>query len=230
MKLWTIAVLLVASSSVQASPGNGCGATPPLGRTIFAADVEGDTILSAIYRLAHRNHICLGVVLTDNSLSQPLARKHFGNASAEKVFRALIPRNYGIHEEGLVVVIQPSGPARSWLSQRISRFNLQRADTVRSVVLGSLYMAYEMARDPHRTAGFAGDIHGIDFDNMIGPLDERGKTVRELLNIVAERSRGGMWIALNPRRQRTIPWEFIEYQWPESQAAGQLRWISEPAH
>jgi len=82
-------------------------------------------------------------------------------------------------------------------------------------------MHYEMARNPQRQTGFAGSVLGSDFSNMIGPLDERHKTVRELLNIIAERSRGGMWIGVHSPQ-----WEFIEYQWPEHQGVSMLRWIT----
>ena len=64
-------------------------------------------------------------------------------------------------------------------------------------------------------------LHELTAGNRIGPLDERHKTVRELLNIIAERSRGGMWVGLHGPQ-----WEFIEYQRPEDQGASMLRWIT----
>jgi hypothetical protein len=63
---------------------------------------------------------------------------------------------------------------------------------------------------------------------MIGPLDERNKTMRELLSIIAERSRGGMWIGMHsPVWMQSLPWEFIEYQHPEQQGVSTLRWITD---
>ncbi len=98
-------------------------------------------------------------------------------------------------------------------------------------VAATLYMNYEMARDPKRKTGFVGDVLGADAANMIGPLDERNRTMRELLNIIAERSRGGMWVAM-PRsiEMQSLPWEFIEYQHPEAQGVAMLRWITDRMH
>jgi hypothetical protein len=156
------------------------------------------------------NDICIGLIVTDNALLRPVSKTHFENTTAGRNLKAILPPKYRTREQGRVVVIEPAGSAPSWLSQRIPRFRLQRPEPVRLAVLASLYMHYEMARNPHRQAGFMFSVPGSDFSTTVGPLVERNRTLQELLSIIAERSRGGMWIGLNISK-----WEFIEFQHPE---------------
>jgi hypothetical protein len=181
-------------------------------------DVEGETTVSAIYRFARSNGVCVGLVLNDRSLLRPIPKTRFENTTVGKVLRAILPRGYRMAGQGRVVVIQPFAGAPSWLSQTIPRFRVEHPVPVRVVVFSYLTMSYELARDPARKAGFVGDV-GYDPTNTIGPLDERNRTVLELLNLIAERSRGAMWVGLSllPR------WEFIEFQRPEDWGVRMLR-------
>lgn len=227
MGCWSLAVLLLALSA-SAEQGNGCGTSQPLNRTIVSADVEGETAISAIYRFAHLNGVCIGLVISDSALLRPVSRRHFGATSPGHVLRTLLPLGYRVFEQGRVVIIEPVSNTPRWLSQKIPRVRLPTPEPVRMAVMATLYMNYEMARDPKRNIGFAGDVHGPDPANMIGPLDERNKTMQELLNIIAERSRGGMWVGMQrPVGMQSLPWEFLEYQRPEAQGVGTLRWITD---
>ena len=146
----------------------------------------------------------------------------------DTALRSLLPRGYTIFEHGRVVIIEPPGGAPAWLSQKIPQFRLPVAEPVRMAVYATLYLNYEMARDPARKTGFAGDVLGPDPANTIGPLNERDKTMRQLLSLIAERSHGGMWIATpHPLGMRSAPWDFLEYQRQEQQDESTLRWIAD---
>ena len=65
-------------------------------------------------------------------------------------------------------------------------------------------MQLKVEEDPSIT-GIAGHLRPGDSDDLVGPFQGAGKTIRELLNRIVVSSRaGGMWIA-----NETLPEEFF---------------------
>jgi len=54
-----------------------------------------------------------------------------------------------------------------------------------------------------------------DVKDLVGPFDEKDKTVRELLNLIVASSKGAAWITTTPYIQTSSPpdafWKILEY-------------------
>ncbi len=104
----------------------------------------------------------------------------------------------------------------------ISRMSLQAASN-------SLFMHLVVTLDPKRAqGGFAGTFRTGDSTNLVGPFDERNRTVRDLLHVLLAQSKGAMWMTLlsyaaipNTTPSRSF-WTFLEYTSSEEQRTALL--------
>ncbi len=78
--------------------------------------------------------------------------------------------------------------------------------------------------------GYAGHFRVADSADLVGPFDEKERTVRELLNLVVSSSKGAAWVTTAPydKKTPTAPgmfWTILEYSDPNLEnrvAHGQL--------
>lgn len=89
-----------------------------------------------------------------------------------------------------VILIRKKGVQPPWLDRRLPHFKVPRGELM--FVNMELSMALEMDLDPTQK-GFGGDFSPTDPIDEVGPFNERGQTVRQLLVRVVAASRGASW-------------------------------------
>lgn len=210
-------ILLIVSTFLFAQQGlsadaKGCNEKGPLHRHVSELNVEGGTVLSALYTLGYRNGICFGVEIGDKSILGASPRLHERDLTVYAAVQKLLPaeHTYRVREDGGFILIEPA-PRQdrlNWLDQRISRFKSARMP-LRWVAEFQLKGALEAVRNP-RSKGMVGSTLGASVPK-VGPFDERDKTVQQLLGLILSQSRGGMWIAFETSPYHKPDWAVIEY-------------------
>ena len=89
------------------------------------------------------------------------------------------PDSYQLSVTSGVILVRRKGQMPpDWLNHRIRRFTVQRDEIM--FVNSELWMALETDLDPTKR-GFVGDYPGTNPIDEVGPFDERGQTIRQLL-------------------------------------------------
>lgn len=170
--------------------GKICGETPPLERRIPELNVEGGTALSAIYSLGFQNGVCFGVEIGNPAILGAAPKLHERDLTVHSAVQMLLQndRSYRVREDRGFVLITPSLPhdKLKWLDERIPRFKSDRMP-VKYVAEFQLKGALEAVRNP-ASGGLAGSVIGDDMTRKVGPFDEHGKSVRQLLGLILGKS------------------------------------------
>jgi len=182
--------------------------TAPLATT----QIQGGTLFEALLAFGVANKICLGIQFDSNDLLQSPINLQVSNVTAAAVVRNALdacPR-YSIATDGILSVRTTAGPA-TWLDVRIHLFKIVRTDVQTASNVLSMYLQDEVK--PRK--GYGGHFRMGDVKDLVGPFDEKDKTVRELLNLIVASSKGAAWITTTPYIQTSSPpdafWKILEY-------------------
>ncbi|PYT11613.1 MAG: hypothetical protein DMG59_25845 [Acidobacteria bacterium] len=215
MPRFFVVLILPTLSFTQPVPlpdGNSCGETSPLKRHVSELNVEAGTVLAGIYSLGYENGICLGIEIGDKSILGAAPRLHERDLTASAALQKLLQDGdtYRVREEGAFILIQPASSQGRlhWLDQRIPRFKSDRMP-MKYVAEFQLKGALAAVRNPRYT-GSIGNVIGDDVTAKVGPFDERDKSVGQLLSLILNQSRGGMWVAFQ-RSDQKPDWAAIPY-------------------
>jgi hypothetical protein len=179
----TALVLLVCTADV--TPGN------PLSHRVGHFSIGKTTALDALFWLGRDEQMSFGIEFYGD-LSKFVQIK-MDDATVGEIVKKILGStdSYQLSVSGAVILIRRKGEMPpDWLNYRIRHFAARRGDLM--VVNSELWMALEMDLDPTRR-GFAGDFPGTNPIDEVGPFDDRGQTVRQLLVKIASASRGASW-------------------------------------
>lgn len=175
--------------------------------------VQGKTLFAGLVDFGRTHKICMGIEIDSDELLRSPVDLEVPNAKGSTVAHLVIeahPR-YSVAADGLIL-IRPRKRAASWLDFRIHRFNIPRT-TVQDAS-NVLYMFLHGQIEPR--GGYAGHFPVMDNTDLVGPFDEKERTVRELLNRIVTSSKGAIWVTTAPY-DKTTPsapgrfWTILEY-------------------
>lgn len=175
--------------------------------------IEGATALEGLFAFGMANKICFGIEFDNDELLQhPIHFEASGETSLSAVRKALAPYQDYLVTGHRLLSVQPRNLAgKTWLYTRIDRF---QGGTGPIQVVSNLLFLYLLDQvKPQR--GYASHYHLGNVKDVIGPIDERGKTIRELLNVLVRSSKGGIWLTTSLyNRTSSSPdrfWTILQY-------------------
>jgi hypothetical protein len=180
--------------------------------------LKADNAVSALIQLGRANDICFGIEMTDIDLLSAPASVDVRFETLETVIRNLLPerRRYDIDVSEGVVLVHAADPKRvpAQLDMIVPEYKISTL-TVPEASLALLCRVKRVA-DPS-IQGFVGSFSSRYPGDKVLPIDERGRTVCELLTMIVSRSRGGAWVAGScpvseiPQTSRSC-WTVLEYR------------------
>lgn len=220
------AVLFLSSVAGQQTHA-GCQGPEQLASVVPKLEIQRATILAGIVTFGETTGICLGIELADDQLTRQPMRLDFSGVHFDAALRNALEhvRGYSVAVSGAVVVVQPDRERKqTWLDMKIPRFTVQRASL--QAASNVLFMYLRQQALPQEGGGFAGHFRTGEIRDMVGPFDERDRTVRELLNILVGSSSGALWITTEPPNGTTIAdrpfWTILEYSDQTVRSAGSV--------
>ena len=184
--LLTIAVLVAANAGGVARNSDFV-----LSRRVSHFGIEKTSTLNALIWLGRDEHICFGIefygglrnavqIQMDDATVGEIVQKILGSSG-----------DYQLSVSDGVILIRKRGvKSADWLNHRLPHFKVPKGELM--FVNSQLWMALETDLDPSKQ-GFGGDYPPTDPIDVVGPFDERGQTVRQLLVRIAAASRGATW-------------------------------------
>lgn len=177
--------------------------------------LKDDSSLAALLRFAYVNGICLGVESPGVDLVKQPVQIDIARAEVSHVIQRLLPKEQYIVSEsdGAILIRNTEAMTRAMQLDivvpefKISRISLAWANM--ALVARLLLLA-----DPS-LQGIGGSVSDQAPRHMVGPLDERGRTVRDLLTLIVGQSSGAAWVAgqcLGPfRAEEGQCWTILDY-------------------
>lgn len=190
-------------------------------RIVESFILQKTTRLDALLRLGQQYRIPLGVEYVDREALTNRISVSINHETVASSLEKIVPRSRGYYwrEEGGVLVIShrkvPHG-AINLLNRRIESFESQPATA--QELSNLLRMQLALSLNPN-IGGFAGSFPTGSTLEKIGPLGARGKTVRELLNLIVSKAQGAAWITQVPVKQLSVVppqglWGIVSYEVP----------------
>lgn len=183
--LFTLAVLLGANT------GGARTSDSVLSRRVSHFTIGKTSTLNALIWLGRDEHICFGIefygglgntvqIKMDDATVGEIVQKILGSSSDYQLSVS----------DGVILIRKIRVKPPDWLDHRLSHFKVARGELM--FVNNQLWGALETDLDPSKQ-GFGGDYPPTDPIDEVGPFDERGQTVRELLVRIVAASRGATW-------------------------------------
>jgi hypothetical protein len=187
VKTWFLVAVLLAANTV------GIAHNPDslLSRHVSHFSSGKTSVLGALIWLGRDERICFGIEFY-GGLSNAVQIKMDDAAVGEIVQKILgSTSDYQLSVSDGVILIRKRGvKSPDWLNHRLPHFKVPKGELMS--VNSQLWMALEMDLDPSKQ-GFGGDYPPTDPIDDVGPFDERGQTVRQLLVRIVAASRGATW-------------------------------------
>jgi hypothetical protein len=195
----------------------------PSGCTIHLADPLGPVHLQAaspieaLIELARSRHLCFAFENPGGDLLQPAVDLTLDKASPRAILdRFLQPaRPYDITEDHGVITLRPKKNRHggTLLDVVLPAFNAPPGETLQEASV-ALNVMLIMLRKPKMT-GLGGGIGMWPDDEAIGPIKEKDKTVRDLLDLAVSRSNGASWMS-GPCKDKDLRtgllcWNIVQY-------------------
>ena len=216
MRFLFIGLFFALTSAGLASGDHGCNADRRLSEVITGVHIAKSTRLAALIRLGSEKNICFGLEAPDPKMLTETVHVNSSRITIEAAIRQLLPdpASYEFSEQNGVILIR-RGDFGTWLDHNVS-FVVGRT-TVQWASM-SLFMEVARLADPS-IGGFAGDYNPGNANDLVGPVNEQNKSLRELLTLIVSRSRGGAWIsgrcAVTDESISHEPcWTILEYDLP----------------
>ena len=184
VNIWCAAAALLASAT-QPGPHN------PLSCHVRHFSIGKTSALNALIWLGRDEQISFGIEFYGTDLSKTVQIKLDDTTVSEIVKKILGTDSYRFSlYDGMILIRRKGEMPPDWLNHRIRRFTVPRGELM--FVNSELWMALETELDP-TVRGFVGDYPGTNPIDEVGPFDERGQTVRQLLVKIVSASRGATW-------------------------------------
>src|SRR5262250_1894919 len=164
----------------------------PLSRHVRHFSIGKTTALDSLIWLGRSEHICFGIEFYGSDLSR-IVQINMDDATVGEIVKNILGSAdaYQLSVFDNVILIRRERAALpDWLNYRLPQFKVPRGELM--AVNNELWMALEMTLDPSKR-GFVGDYPQTDPIEEVGPFNEHGKTVRELLIKIVAASSGATW-------------------------------------
>lgn len=180
--------------------------------------ITGESALSALVQLGRQTNVCLGIEVTDlDLLSRPVSivarNKALGSVMREVLQHS---QRYDVSVEDAVVQVHTAG--RSTIATQLDVVVPEYKTESLTVAEASLALLFRLKKlyDPS-IGGFGGNYSDRFPEDKVLPIDEHGKTAREILTQVVTNSRSGAWIAgpcpmAELRTSGRTCWTILEYR------------------
>jgi hypothetical protein len=187
VKIWLAVVVLLATNT----GGVARNSESLLSRHVSHFSIGKTSALDALIWFGRDQRICFGIEFY-GGLSNAVQIKMDDAAVGEIVQKILgSTSDYQLSVSDGVILIRKRGvKSPDWLNHRLPHFKVPKGELMS--VNSQLWMALEMDLDPSKQ-GFGGDYPPTDPIDDVGPFDERGQTVRQLLVRIVAASRGATW-------------------------------------
>jgi hypothetical protein len=195
------ALFLLFASAAGAAPSNT--ESHPSGCTIHVADPLGPVHLQAappleaLIELARSRHLCFAFENPGRDLLEPSVDLTLDNASPRSILdRFLQPaRPYDITEDQGVISLRPKQKrhAPTLLDIVLPAFNAPPTETLEEAS-AALNVMLILLRKPKMISP-GGGIGLWPNDETIGPIHEKNKTIRDILDLTVSRSNGASWMS-----------------------------------
>jgi hypothetical protein len=213
MKILTV-TLFICALCMSPVKANGCRFH--LSDHVGDVNIEANSGLEALLRFGLATGVCLGVETPDIAFLKRAVQLHASRPAVAYVIQSLLGTSrFQVSErEGVILLkgIETTEPD-SQLDVALSEFQLQRV-TVAWASL-SLFAKLMLLANPS-IHGFAGHLSDRVPDDQVGPFEEHGRTVRDLLTLIVGRSAGGAWVSgrcAGPAQSANGPcWTILQYR------------------
>ncbi len=219
MKLPALVLLFACTASAAAEKKE----ERPSACTIHVTDSLGPVHLQAaspieaLIGLARDRHLCFAFENPGRDLLEPAVDLTLAKASPRAILDRFLnaARPYDITEDQGVISVRPkkNRHSPSLLDIVLPAFNAPPTETLEEASV-SLNVMLILLRKPKIT-GLGGGIGVWPNDETIGPIKEKDKTVRDLLDLAVSRSNGASWMSgpCNPKdlRNGTLCWTVAQY-------------------
>jgi hypothetical protein len=202
----------VSLGSALSAYGGGCNGT--LSTRVADVNIEQPSALAALLQFGSENGICLAVEAPGLDLLKRPGRIQASRPAVAYVIQTLLDGGaYQISESNGVILIR-NADAMGQMTQLdlvVPEYKIPKL-SVAWATLG-LLVRLERLADPS-IQGMAGSLSDRHPEDQIGPMDERGRTARELLTLIVSQSAGGAWVSgqcLGPVAGRAC-WTVIQYR------------------
>jgi hypothetical protein len=185
-RIWQFAVLMAAI-------GSNCKAEShcPLLLDAKPFTSHNENRLTTLIHFGRENHISFGVESSSDDLLEPIT-----TSTAHGIARSAIMQILGVPSyrvtcvNGVVVVRDSRYSSPTWLDRRLPSYQMPRATLVIANI--GLWNRLESLLGPPQT-GFAGSFPPGDPDDLVGPYNIKGSTIRSLLCLLVGSSKGAAW-------------------------------------
>ncbi len=210
---------------------SGCGQIQPLAQKVVQFHASRVNVPEALLRLGSESGICIAVEFSGQEFWRRDIDIHgYDETSGNLVKRILASvEGYDVSQQDGFVTVRPHEEHSTWLDYKLRSFKAPRTD--RQQVSNLLHMSLALEAD-RTIKGFVGNYRPGDPTELVGPFDQKDRTVRQLLNLIVASSRGGMWIARSSPLQDGLPpkdpfWTIFEYSQPIDHHFSNLRAIAD---
>ena len=203
---------LVSFGCALAAYGGGCNSA--LSTHVADVNIEQPSALAALLQFASDNGICLAVEAPGLDLLKRPGRIQASRPAVAYVIQTLLDGGaYQLSESNGVILIRnaDSMEQMTQLDIVVPEYTITKL----SMAWANFALLARLMRlaDPsiQSIAGTLSDRHPED---QIGPMDEHGRTARELLTLIVSQSAGGAWVSgqcLGPVSGRAC-WTVIQYR------------------
>lgn len=235
--LTTILALVIAGAYVRcwAEPRSSCSSSG-LDTKVPGTFAANESLARGILELGQLSHVCFGLRILDANAFEHVLHIRAKDTSVRQILAAMVRElpNYTFQESAHKVVLVGKLDLKIpdlLLDKVVPSFDTPRAPL--NTVSNALRMQVAVNLDP-TINGFVGMYSSGDSADAVGPINERGRMVWELLNEIVGHSRGAMWISSVPESRKSYPelqyWQVIEYTMPPQSALAAIQEAASQFH
>lgn len=184
--IWPFAFLVAAI-------GSNCKAESrcPLLLDVKPFTSYNESRLATLIHFGRENHISFGVESSSDDLLKPINASTPRGIARSAIMQILgVPSYHVACVNGVVVVRDSRFSSATWLDRRLPLFQVQRTTLViANIGLGN---RLESLLGPPQTS-FFGSFPPGDPDDLVGPYNIKGSTIRSLLCLLVGSSKGATW-------------------------------------
>jgi hypothetical protein len=212
--------LSAALNGAALNPAQAGQSPTILSKQVASFSVRGLCLVDALLRLGGQEQVPMGIEYVSRESLEKLITEDFHNTTVEGILEHLLgSKGYCWRVQDDVVDVSHKSVATgkaNLLNHVLPTFVIRRCSVADASNV--LYMSLNSQLHSEVT-GYAGDYNPGDPQDLIGPLEMRNTTVRQILNrLVSANNRAAWVIRVQPGRLGQLPtgglWTIIEYENP----------------
>jgi hypothetical protein len=177
----------------MAAIGGNCKAEPrcPLLLDVKPFTSHNENRLATLIHFGRENHISFGIESSSDDLLEPIDANTTHGFARSAIMQILGGPSYRVTcVNGVVVARDSRFASPTWLDRRLPSYEMPRATLVIANI--GLWNRLEslLGRPP---ASVFGSFPPGDPDDLVGPYDIKGSTIRSLLCLLVGSSKGATW-------------------------------------